>query len=167
MAYLDTTRKNDRYHSVGENDSRLRWVEKLSYLLDEQFRLPGTKFRFGLDPIMNLVPFLGDLSGFFISAALVLTMAKNGASSRIVTLMALNIVLDATIGAIPVVGQIFDFFYKANTRNIRLLREHYQEGKHQGSGKGILIGLALLLLVLVIVVLYGMWKLAEWVISLF
>ena len=148
-------------------DNRLKWVEKLSYLLDEQFRLPGTRFRFGLDPVMNLIPFLGDMSGFLISAALVLTMAKNGASSKIVTLMGINIVLDATIGAIPIIGQIFDFFFKANSRNIRLLKEHYHEGKHQGSGRSILIALAILLLVIFVLLIYAMWNLAEWIISLF
>jgi hypothetical protein len=148
-------------------DNRLRWVEKLSYLLDEQFRVPGTKFRFGLDPIMNLIPFLGDMSGFFISAALVLTMAKNGASSKIVTLMVINIVLDATIGAIPVVGQIFDFFYKANTRNIQLLKEHYHEGKHQGSGKGVLIMVSILLLVMLCLIVYFILQLVKWLFNLF
>jgi len=148
-------------------DNRLRWVEKLSYLLDEQFRVPGTKFRFGLDPIMNLIPFLGDMSGFLVSAALVLTMARNGASSRIVSLMAVNIVLDATIGAIPVIGQIFDFFYKANSRNIKLLKEHYHEGKHQGSGKGVLVGALLLLFVLFALVVFVIWQLLQWLIGLF
>jgi hypothetical protein len=148
-------------------DNRLRWVEKLSYLLDEQFRVPGTKFRFGLDPIMNLIPFLGDMSGFLVSAALVLTMARNGASSRIVSLMAVNIVLDATIGAIPVIGQIFDFFYKANSRNIKLLKEHYQEGKHQGSGRGVLVGALLLLFVLFGLVVFVIWQLLQWLIGLF
>jgi len=148
-------------------DNRLRWVEKLSYLLDEQFRVPGTKFRFGLDPIMNLIPFLGDMSGFLVSAALVLTMARNGASSRIVSLMAVNIVLDATIGAIPIIGQIFDFFYKANSRNIKLLKEHYQEGKHHGSGTGVLVGALLLLFVLFVLVVFVIWQLLQWLIGLF
>lgn len=149
------------------SDGRLQWVEKLSYLLDEQFRIPGTRFRFGLDPIMNLIPFLGDMSGFFISAALVFTMAKNGASSKIVALMSINIILDATIGAIPVIGQIFDFFYKANSKNIKLLKEHYQEGKHQGSGKGVLVAVAIVLLLLLALAIYIMWKVSEWLIGLF
>jgi len=148
-------------------NTKLRWVEKLSYLLDEQFKLPGTNFRFGLDPILNLIPFAGDMSGLLISAALVLTMAKNGASSKIVTLMVINIVLDATIGGIPVIGQIFDFFFKANKRNIRLLHEHYQEGKHQGSGKGVLIAVGLVLLILFALIIYLMWKLTAWVFSQF
>lgn len=157
---------NDRRNYTSQNN-KLRWVEKLSYLLDEQFRLPGTNFRFGLDPILNLIPFAGDMSGLLISGALVLTLAKNGASSKIVTLMVLNIVLDATIGGIPIIGQIFDFFFKANKRNIRLLNEHYVEGKHQGSGKGVLLGVGIVLLIIFVLMVYLLWQLTAWIFSQF
>lgn len=157
------------YSKINYNlpNHKLKWVEKLSYLLDEQFRLPGTKFRFGLDPLLNLIPFAGDMSGMLISAALVLTMAKNGASSKIVTLMVVNVLLDATIGAIPVIGQIFDFFYKSNSRNIRLLQEHYREGRHTGSGSGVLIKVGLVLLIVFILLFILIWKLTEWVFGWF
>ena len=148
-------------------NNKLKWVEKLSYLLDEQFRLPGTNFRFGLDPILNLIPFAGDMSGMLISAALVLTMARNGASSKIVTLMVFNVLLDATIGAIPVIGQVFDFFYKSNSRNIRLLQQHYHEGRHTGSGTGVLLKVGLILLIVFIVFFILLWKLTEWIFSWF
>lgn len=146
---------------------KLRWVEQIAYLLDERFRIPGTKFRFGLDPILNLIPVAGDLSGFALSAALILTMAKNGASGRIVSLMALNAFLDLVIGGIPFIGQIFDFTYKANSKNIRLLKEHYEEGKHQGSGKSVWITALIVLIILFLVFLVVIWKVLEWVISLF
>lgn len=145
------------------NNSKIKWVEFVSHLMDDQFRIPGTNFRFGLDPIMNLIPVVGDLSGFAVSAALVATMAKHGASGKVLTLMVLNIVLDATIGAIPIIGQIFDFTYKANTRNIRLLRSHYVEGKHKGSGKGVIAGLLIILLLIFITLTFLTWKLVEWV----
>lgn len=135
----------------------MKWVERFAYLLDEQFRFPGTKFRFGLDPLMNLVPVLGDLSGFALSAVLVMTMAKNGASGALLARMAFNIFLDATIGAVPVLGQIFDFYFKANKRNVQLLHEHYREGRHQGSGKGFIVIVMLGFLVLVAVIIYLMW----------
>jgi hypothetical protein len=144
------------------NDPRLKWAGRFAYLLDEQFRVPGTNFRFGLDPVLNLVPVLGDMSGFALSAILLLTIARNGASSKIVVLMCLNIVLDATIGAIPVIGQIFDFFYKANSRNMRLLREHYQEGKHQGSGVKILVLVSIFLLLIFALLIWGIVRLFEW-----
>lgn len=146
---------------------KLKWVERLSYLLDERFRIPGTNFRFGLDPILNLIPVAGDLSGFLLSAALILTMAKNGASGRIVALMTINAVLDAVFGAIPFIGQVFDFFYKANSKNIRLLKEHYEEGKHQGSGKNVWLTAVIVLFILLIVLVFIIWKLLEWVINVF
>lgn len=150
-----------------KDSKSLKWVEQFSYLLDEKFRLPGTNFRFGLDPILNLIPYAGSFTGLILSAGLVLTMARHGASSRIVTLMAINVFLDATIGSIPIIGQIFDFFYKANTRNIQLLREHYYEGRHQGSGKNILVVAILVLVILFIVFIYLAYKLLEWVFSWF
>lgn len=149
------------------NNSKIKWVEWVSHLMDEQFRVPGTKFRFGLDPILNLVPVVGDLSGFAVSAALVATMAKHGASGKVLALMILNIALDATIGAIPVIGQIFDFTYKANTRNIKLLRSHYTEGKFKGSGKGIIVWVLIALVLLFILLTFATWKLLEWIFSYF
>lgn len=144
---------------------KMKWVEKIAYLLDERFRIPGTNFRFGLDPILNFIPIAGDLSGFFVSAALILTMAKNGASGKIVALMSINAVLDAILGGIPVLGWVFDFYYKANSRNIKLLKEHYVEGKHQGSGKGVWITAILVLFVLFALLVFLIWKFAEVVIG--
>jgi hypothetical protein len=143
------------------------WIKGVAYLLDEQFRLPGTKLRFGLDPIINLVPVLGDIPGFLISAGLLFAMARKGASNKVVVLMSINILLDTVIGGIPGVGQVFDFFFKSNTRNLKLMREHYLEGKHQGSGKGtILIAVVVMLIVLGLLVL-GMIKLGGWIIGWF
>ena len=142
---------------------KLKWVEKIAYLLDDRFRIPGAKFRFGLDPLLNLIPVLGDLSGFALSSALILTMAKNGASGRIVALMGINAILDVTLGAIPFLGQVFDFYYKANSRNIRLLKEHYEEGKHQGSGKGVWITAIAVLIALFVLLIWGIYKLFAWI----
>ena len=150
-----------------ELQGRLKWVEEVSRLMDNKFRLPGTNFRFGLDPILNLVPGLGAVSGFAISGGLLLTMAKYGASGKVLVLMIINIVLDALIGSIPVLGWIFDFAYKANTRNIKLLKEHYTEGKHHGSGKGIIFYIILVLIVLIILIIYLVWQLIEWVAGMF
>jgi hypothetical protein len=147
--------------------NKMKWIERVAYLLDEQFRFPGTKFRFGLDPLMNLIPFVGDLSGFMLSAVLVMTMARNGASGLLLVRMSFNILLDATIGAIPVLGQIFDFYYKANKRNVQLLKEHYTEGKHQGSGKKLVFIILIGFLVIVAAIIYLMWKALGYVGSLF
>lgn len=146
---------------------RLKWVERIARLLDEQFAVPGTGFRFGLDPIINLFPVAGDAAGFMISAALVLTMAKHGASRKVLILMVLNVLIDGLIGAIPIIGQIFDFYYKANTRNINLLKQHYEEGKHQGNGNGILITLFIILALGLILFVYLSYRLVAFIINLF
>jgi hypothetical protein len=120
-------------------DERLRWVERVARLMDSQFQLPGTRFRFGLDPLLGLLPIVGDLSTTAVSVALLLTMLRHGASGAVVVRMALNILLDTVVGAIPIIGNVFDFAYKSNERNVALLRRHYAEGRHQGSGKGLVV----------------------------
>ncbi|WP_207435199.1 DUF4112 domain-containing protein [Sabulibacter ruber] len=144
-------------------DERLRWVDSFSRLLDNQFKLPGTKFRFGLDPILGLLPVVGDMTSFAMSGVLVMTMAKHGASRYLVVRMLFNIFLDAVIGSIPVVGWLFDFGYKANQRNVELLRRHYQEGKYQGKGTGFIIAVLIAFVVLFGLLLYGLWKLAQFI----
>jgi hypothetical protein len=155
------------YQSGIPNKPGTGWIKSVSYLMDEQFRFPGTKFRFGIDPIINLFPLVGDMTGFLISAGMLLTMARNGASSKVVVLMSINILVDSVIGPIPVLGNIFDFYFKSNTRNLRLMQEYFVEGKHQGSGKNTII-IALIVLVLILALLvYGLIKVGEWVISWF
>jgi hypothetical protein len=155
------------YQSGIPNKPGTGWIKSVSYLMDEQFRFPGTKFRFGIDPIINLFPLVGDMTGFLISAGMLLAMARNGASSKVVVLMSINILVDSVIGPIPVLGNIFDFYFKSNTRNLRLMQEYFVEGKHQGSGKNTII-IALIVLVLILALLvYGLIKVGEWVISWF
>jgi hypothetical protein len=136
-------------------DERLRWVERVAYLLDSQFRLPGTQFRFGLDPLLGLLPIVGDLSTTVVSVALLLTMLRHGASGAVVVRMGLNILLDTVVGAIPLVGNVFDFAYKSNERNVALLRRHYAEGRHPGSGKGLVVLLLLAFVVVAGLVAWG------------
>ncbi|RSK41236.1 DUF4112 domain-containing protein [Hymenobacter perfusus] len=145
-----------------DHDNRLLWVERTARLLDSQFRVPGTTWRFGLDPIMGLIPVVGGLPSLAISGILILTMLRHGASGQLVVRMVLNVLLDTVIGAIPVVGNIFDFAYKANDRNVRLLRAHYQEGKHQGSGRGLVLLILLLLLLMGGALVWGAWALWHW-----
>lgn len=140
----------------------LAWVSRIAYFMDNQFRFPGTKFRFGLDPILNLIPFAGDMAGMIISGGLLLALAKKGASNKLVVLMCLNVLLDATIGAIPIIGQIFDFFFKANSRNMKLMQEHYVENMHQGSSKKIVIWTLIILFIILALMIYGLWNLGLW-----
>jgi hypothetical protein len=135
--------------------------ERMAKLLDSKFEIPGTGIRFGLDPLLSFIPLLGDLITLVISTMLIRTMQKHGASHKVVVKMLMNAGLDTLIGAVPLVGTVFDVFYRANERNVRLLREHYYEGKHQGSGTGLLVLIFLIIVLIVAAVVYGIWKLAE------
>lgn len=145
----------------GNRSSDLEWIENLAHWMDSRFFIPGTNIRFGIDPLLSLFPIIGDLVTYVISGMLIYTMHNHGASRKVVIKMILNSTLDAVIGAIPLVGTIFDIFYRANDRNVRLLKEHYFEGKHQGSGKGILIVVALVAFIVVAVACFGMYKLLQ------
>ncbi|MEJ8756324.1 DUF4112 domain-containing protein [Pontibacter sp. H259] len=153
---------NVRYSRTPQSE-KLKWVNHMVKLMDNQFRFPGTNFRFGLDPILGFIPVVGDLASFGMSAMLVMTMARHGASGKLVALMLLNIALDTVIGSIPILGNIFDFAFKANERNVRLLTRHYEEGKYQGSGKGIILGVLVGIILLAILLLWILWQFAEWI----
>lgn len=144
----------------------LKWVDKISHLMDSRFRIPGTRFRFGLDPILGLLPGVGDAASLAVSGVLVYHMTRYGASRKLVLMMAGNVLLDAVVGSIPILGQILDFYLKANERNIRLLRRHYHEGKYKGSGTGILITVGIILVVSIGLIIYGTWELIEYLFRL-
>jgi hypothetical protein len=145
----------------------LRHMDTLAKLMDGQFRIPGTEFRFGLDAIIGLIPGAGDFSGFLISAYMLTVLAKNGASGFVLARMVLNIVTDALIGSIPVAGDLFDFVFKANQRNMKLMHEHYEEGRHRGGAWKVIVPVLLVLGIFMVGVVWVVYKVVEWVISVF
>ncbi len=147
------------------NQRGLRNIKRFAKVLDTQFKLPGTNFRFGLDPILGLVPGAGDVLSYVLSGGLVVAMARNGASGQVVTKMVINVVLDTIIGAIPLIGTLWDFTYKANARNLRLLQEHYEEGKYKGSAKGVLLKLIVVLAVLLLFFVVGAFMLVAFLLE--
>ncbi|ADM08750.1 hypothetical protein PB2503_03372 [Parvularcula bermudensis HTCC2503] len=104
---------------------RLRRLSKLARLLDARFGVPG--FRFGLDGIIGLVPGVGDAIMAAISIGIVVEAARMGARTTTLIRMVFNIVIDSLAGAVPLLGDIFDIFYKANLRNIDLLRREFPD----------------------------------------
>ena len=101
-----------------EIEQRLR---VLARLMDAQFELPGTRFRFGLDALIGLVPGLGDAVTTAISAYIIAEARRLGVSRWVLARMIANVALDALVGAIPLAGDLFDAAFKANLRNLRLL----------------------------------------------
>jgi hypothetical protein len=94
-------------------------------------------------------------------------MAKHGVSRKVIILMMLNISIDAALGGIPILGNYFDFFYKANLKNVRLLKKHYSEGKYQGSGNEIIFFIALILILIIALIVFGLYQLFKFIFGLF
>lgn len=147
--------------------SRLEWAESYARLLDSRFRVPGTRFTFGLDPIIGLVPGLGDALSMGFQLLLAYTLIREGSSGKLRALLIINVLLDTSIGSIPVVGQVFDFFFKASQRNLKLTREYLYEGKHRGSGKAIWLGVLGLFILTLIVIGYVIVWIIQQIIELF
>ena len=155
--------KNTSYN-LEKIDKDFQWVKRLSVLMDSRFRIGN--FRFGLDPILNFIPFGGQIATFIISLVLISVMYRNGASSKVAVKMLLNVTWDAILGSIPLFGNIFDFFNKANEKNINLLQEHYYDNKHQGSAKRILITLGIILFIIIVLFIYAMYAFTVWLFGL-
>ena len=99
-------------------------LERLAWLLDDQFRIPGTDWRIGWDAIVSAVPVLGDTAAGLVSVYLVSEARRLGAPKRLIAKMLVNVGLDWAVGMIPLAGIVFDAAFKANRRNIRLLLAH-------------------------------------------
>lgn len=110
---------------MNEIDAARRRLAQLAWLLDSSIPLPGTRFRIGLDPLIGLVPGLGDLLGVLLSSYIVREAARLGAPPSVLTRMAFNVALEGLVGLVPVVGDVFDAAWKANQRNLALLDAHF------------------------------------------
>ena len=99
-------------------------LRALSHLLDDSMRVPGTGVRFGLDALIGLIPGVGDAAGAAMSAYLLLEGGRMGVPRPTLLRMAGNVAIEAVVGAIPFLGDLFDVGWKANLRNLRLLEAH-------------------------------------------
>jgi ABC-type antimicrobial peptide transport system permease subunit len=112
----------------------LSLLKRWANLLDSRFRIPGTSIRFGLDPLLSLVPGLGDLVSPVFALALVAHGVQLGVPKVILVRMLANALLDAAIGAVPLAGNVADIFWRANTANLALLERFAQPGRRPTRG---------------------------------
>ena len=103
---------------------RLEW---LAWFSDSALRIPGTSRSIGADGVLSLVPGVGTLVGTGMSLYVIGEAVRHGVPTRLLTRMGLHIAADTAVGAIPVIGFLFDMAFKANTRNLNLLRQHLAE----------------------------------------
>lgn len=113
-------------------------MEMLAHLLDTAFVLPGTKQRVGFDALIGLIPGVGDALTTLLSAYIVWEARRLGLPKRKIARMVMNVGLDSLVGVVPFVGDAFDVFFRANRRNMKIVREHLglKEGKFPGTIDG-------------------------------
>ena len=170
---MDTSAGNDRGDDREQRGRRdLDRLRSIQWLFDQAFAIPGTKWRFGVDALFGLVPGLGDIAGALV-AIYALRVARNlGVPGVIQVHMLTNIALDALVGMIPVLGDIFDFAFKAQTRNLALLDTWMgtpQRATRRSRRGLVLIPLAIVLVFATLTAL-GIWMLFilfHWLAGLF
>jgi Domain of unknown function (DUF4112) len=109
---------------IAKRIETLNRIRKFSRLMDTAFGIPGTKFRIGLDPIIGLIPGLGDLVSTILSAYIIYLAARFNLPKELLAKMIFNVGLESVVGAIPLIGDLFDAFYKSNIRNLEILEQH-------------------------------------------
>ncbi len=124
-----------------------RWI---ALLMDNLVRVPGTRFRIGIDPLIGLIPGIGDTGSAIVSAVALLQAARQGLPKIILARMAVNILLNEFIGIVPVVGDAFSFWFKSNARNHQLIKDYTGGRRTAGRSDWIFVfGILILLGVLV------------------
>jgi len=146
-----TTRRGGRADLglTDEEQRRYRRVEQLADLLDNAIRIPGTPWRFGLDPILGLVPGLGDALGAAASSWILIEAVRFGVSPAVLLRMLYNVGVDTALGTVPVIGDLFDFAWKSDSKNLALLRRHLEHpGKTRRASRRLLVAVIAALLAL-------------------
>jgi hypothetical protein len=137
--------------------SRTKRVRVLARLLDSSIPVPGTSWKIGFDPIIGLIPGIGDLIGAVVSGYIIIEAVRAEVPTLTLVRMLVNVGIDTVLGAVPAVGDVFDAAWKSNTMNVALLERHVA-GMEGGPGRILVkrrnvlgvIAIALILLVLIV-----------------
>lgn len=147
-------------------DERLRRARDLARVLDSAVRIPGTEIRFGLDALLGLLPAGGDVAGAALSAMIVLAAARWGAPASLLARMTANLVMDALVGALPLVGDLADIGWRANVRNVELLESYLASSEPKRRSRAALLGVGVLLTVVVGLIGWGAYAITKTILLL-
>lgn len=109
-----------------ERAAELHRLDRLAFLLDEAYRIPFTRWRIGIDGLAGLIPGLGDVVAGAVGLYPIVQAYRLGVPTSVIARMLANLGVDTTVGSIPLLGSIFDIAFKANRRNVELLRRHLE-----------------------------------------
>jgi hypothetical protein len=146
---------------VRDDPTSLALLRRWARLFDAQFRVPGTRFTFGLDPIIGLIPGLGDLASPLLTLAILWQAAALKVPKVVVARMVLNALIDAALGVVPVIGDAFDFAWKSNVWNLALLERHALPGVRptRGDWAFVLVCIAIVIACAIVPLLVTIWLL--------
>ena len=138
---------------------RLEALRKVAHLLDSALQVPGTSARFGLDPILGLIPGLGDLVSPLFTLGVILQARDFGVPGVVLLRMIFNVAIDTIVGFVPLVGDLFDFAWKSNNMNLALLEQHAEELRpaSRGDWMFVIVSIALLLIIAAVPFLLFGW----------
>jgi uncharacterized protein DUF4112 len=131
---------------------QLEWLRTWARLLDNQFRVPGTEMRFGLDPILGLIPGLGDVTTPLFSGLIVLQAFRMRVPKIVQARMVANVIVDVATGVVPFLGDLFDFAWKSNSMNMRLLERHAYQVVQPSRGDWVFVGVVFFILATIVIV---------------
>jgi hypothetical protein len=140
----------------------LKALRRISELLDSAFVVPGTTYRIGLDPIIGLIPMVGDLASPLFTIGILWQGRDLGIPKVVQLRMIVNAAIDGLIGVIPIAGDLFDFAWKSNKMNLALLERHAYEEHRASAGDWLFVVAMILLVVLIAAVPF---ILAGWLIA--
>ena len=150
------------------NEQLSKKLDNLAWLLDDSIKIPGTSWKIGLDGILGLIPGVGDLAAGGLSTYILYQAVKLKVPKVILARMTLNILLESVIGVIPVFGDLFDFMFKANQRNVDLMRQYVLNPKDTAQQSTLaVVGVIVALFVVMGLMVWGMFALVAAVIHAF
>lgn len=145
-----------------EKDKVRKKLQRLAWFLDNSIKVPGFNARFGFDALIGLIPGVGDAIAALISSVVISEAARMGAPKVLLLKMAFNVLVDTLVGAVPVVGDLFDFAWKANQRNVRLLDQYLESPRETVVTSRVFVwGLSIVLVGLVVLAGYLVFLLIQ------
>lgn len=150
------------------NEQLSKKLDNLAWLLDNSIKIPGTSWKIGLDGILGLIPGVGDLAAGGLSTYILYQAVKLKVPKAVLARMALNILLESVIGVIPILGDLFDFIFKANQRNVDLMRKYVLNPRDTTRQSALtLIALLVFFIVVLGFMVWGMFALVAAIINAF
>lgn len=145
--------------------TQLAFIRRLSYILDSAIPVPGTPYRIGLDPIIGLIPGIGDAFTSLLSTYIVLAAMQMKVSRWTLVRMVFNILIESVVGIVPIVGDLFDAYWKSNERNRILLETNMGQPNAKAADRLFVLGTVLILLLVLALTGWAAIALLQWIVA--